>query len=178
MSRIGKKTLEIPRDVSVSVNNNIVNVVGVKGKLDYKIPDQISVLVDQKLVIVSKCGDNKNQNNLWGLTRSLISNMITGVSVGFVKVLEFNGVGYKANLVEDKLVLNLGYSHNIEFKIPDGISLSVKGNKIEVSGISKELVGFVCAKIRMYRKPEPYKGKGVKYLNETIIRKAGKTGSK
>ena len=169
MSRIGRMPIAIPAGVTVSVaDGNVVTVKGSKGTLE-------RTFVDNE-VIVTRPNDQKREKSLHGLTRTLIHNMVVGVSEGFTKTLEVNGVGYRAAKQGSKLTLNLGYSHPIEMEDPEGIETKVDGNKIIVSGISKEKVGQYAAEIREKRKPEPYKGKGIKYDYEVIRRKVGKTG--
>lgn len=178
MSRIGKQPVVIADKVEVTLNGAMVSVKGPKGQLDYTFTDKVNIEKKDKEIIVTPVDESKLSRSLWGTTRSVISNMVVGVSEGFVKGLEFNGVGYKASVSGNTMTLNLGYSHPIEYVLPEGVSASVTKNVIEVSGCNKELVGFAAAKIRSFRPPEPYKGKGVKYTDETIIRKAGKSGGK
>lgn len=179
MSRIGLKPIEIPSGVQLKVEDCRVQVSGQSGNLSYTHSPLLKVNSDGKQVSVSRDGDDKESKSLHGLTRSLIANMITGVSAGFSKELEINGVGYRANLKGKVLELNLGYSHPINYQIPEGISIEVdKQVKVKVKGIDKQKVGQVAAEIRGFRQPEPYKGKGIKYADETIRRKAGKTGKK
>lgn len=178
MSRIGKNPVAIPEKVEVNINGAHVNVKGPLGKLEYVFPNEINLVKEAKEILVSVKDDSNKSRSLWGLSRTLLNNMVVGVTVGFKKGLSFTGVGYKAQVNGKKLVLSLGYSHPIEFDAPEGITIKVTNNVIEVSGCDKELVGFVSAKIRSFRSPEPYKGKGIKYVDETIIRKAGKTGAK
>lgn len=178
MSRIGKNPVVIPDKVEVAVSGATVSVKGPGGKLDYTFTDKVSIKVVDKTVVVEPVGNSKEARSLWGTTRSLINNMVIGTTDGFTKALEFNGVGYKAVAKGDTLTLNLGYSHPINYKLPEGVSAKVAKNVITLSSCNKELVGFVAAKIRSFRPPEPYKGKGVKYVDEVIIRKAGKTGGK
>lgn len=178
MSRIGKLPIEIPNGVTVTVENGVVKAAGSKGELEHVLNDGIAVKVEESKVIVTKTIDDQITAGLFGLTRTLIANMIHGVSEGFKKVLEINGIGYRAAVAGSKLTLNLGYSHPIEYTAPEGIQITVEKNNVIVSGIDKQKVGQVAAEIRSFRKPEPYKGKGVKYQEEVIRRKAGKTGSK
>lgn len=178
MSRIGKQPINIPDKVEIKLNGKQVDVKGPKGQLSYTLNDEIQVNLEGKVLSVSIEKETKKSRAYWGLARTLISNMVTGVTDGFTKGLEFNGVGYKASVSGNKLVLNLGYSHPIEYELPTGIEAKVQKNVIDISGCDKGLVGFVAAKIRSFREPEPYKGKGIKYVDETIIRKAGKTGAK
>lgn len=178
MSRIGKVPVSVPEKVEVKVNGAHVSVKGPNGQLEYTFTDKVTIELKDKEVLVNPIDESKEARSLWGTTRSLIGNMVTGVSVGFTKSLEFNGVGYKATVSGTNLTLNLGYSHPIEYPLPAGVSAKVTKNVIDISGCDKELVGFVAAKVRSFRPPEPYKGKGVKYVDETIIRKAGKSGGK
>ncbi|HEY7751431.1 MAG TPA: 50S ribosomal protein L6 [Ignavibacteriaceae bacterium] len=176
MSRIGKKPVVIPKGVTVSRENGTIKVKGPKGELSRKLHPNIKVEISGEEVIVSRSDDSKYNKALHGLTRALIENMITGVDKTYGKSLEIVGVGYKAELKGKNILLNLGYSHPIYFVPPDGINIDVPApTQINISGIDKELVGLVAAKIRSLRKPEPYKGKGIKYSDERIIRKAGKT---
>ena len=179
MSRIGRLPVEIPAGVTVDVKeNNDVTVKGPKGTLERCFAPQIKIEVNGSEVVVTRPDDKKENKALHGLTRALIHNMVVGVSAGFTKVLEVNGVGYKAQKQGKKLVLSLGYSHPVEMDDPEGVESSVEGNKITVAGISKEKVGQYAAEIRGKRPPEPYKGKGIKYSDEIIRRKVGKTGKK
>lgn len=174
MSRIGKKPIAIPSGVKVALQENNISVQGPKGSLSRDLTDQVDVAVEADQVTVQQNGDG---TALQGLTRTLIANMIEGVTSGFEKVLEITGVGYRAELKGSVLNLALGYSHPIEYPLPEGISAEVeKQTKVTVKGIDKELVGATAAKIRSFRAPEPYKGKGIKYAGERIVRKAGKTG--
>lgn len=177
MSRIGKKPIAIPEKVEVKIAGTTVDVKGPKGQLTYSFNSQVKVEKKDKVVEVTGSNDRIGRS-LWGLTRTIVGNMVTGVSTGFKKELEFNGVGYKAAVTGQTLQLSLGYSHQIDYKLPKGIEVKVNKNVIEVHGADKELVGFVAAEIRAYRPHEPYKGKGLKYVGEKVIRKAGKTGAK
>ena len=179
MSRIGKNPIEIPEKVAVTIDGQSVKVKGAKGELDYVFPEGITLTQQEKKVVVAPVdAHDKKHRSLWGMARTLINNMVIGVNEGFSKKLEFNGVGYKVIVKGDTLQLNLGYSHPIDYKYPKGIEIKVQKNVIELYSCDKELLGFTAAKIRSFRPPEPYKGKGVKYLEERIIRKAGKTGAK
>ena len=179
MSRIGRLPVVIPAGVTVEVKeNNYVVVKGSKGTLERNLPVEMDIKVEDGHVIVTRPNDLKKMKSLHGLTRTLIQNMVTGVNEGYQKVLEVNGVGYRAQKQGKKLVLSLGYSHPVEMEDPEGIETTVDGNKIIVKGISKEKVGQYAAEIREKRKPEPYKGKGIKYADEVIRRKVGKTGKK
>ncbi len=179
MSRIGRKAISIPKGVTVDVNSSRVTVKGAKGELAMDLLPQIGVQVVDGVVSVSRTNDVKESRALHGMTRALLSNMVQGVSTGFERVLEIVGVGYRAQMKGKTLVLNLGYSHPIEFDPPVGIDITTEGpTKIFIRGIDKQVVGQVAANIREFRAPEPYKGKGIRYAGEVIIRKAGKTGSK
>lgn len=177
MSRIGIKPITIPEGVTVSLKDRCVTVKGKNGELTYTFHPNIKVEVQDKTVIVSRENDSKLSRSLHGLDRSLIFNMVEGVTNGFKKVLEVNGVGYRAQKQGKELVLNLGYSHQVKVPEVEGITLSVEGNnKVIVSGADKQKVGQVAAEIREKRPPEPYKGKGIKHENEHIRRKEGKAG--
>ena len=180
MSRIGRLPVAIPAGVTVEVaENNKVTVKGPKGTLERVLPAEMTIKAEGAEVIVTRPNDLKKMKSLHGLTRTLINNMVIGVSNGYEKVLEVNGVGYRAAKSGNKLTLNLGYSHPVEMTDPEGIETVVEGqNKIIVRGISKEKVGQYAAEIRDKRRPEPYKGKGIKYADEVIRRKVGKTGKK
>lgn len=180
MSRIGRMPIAIPAGVTVEVaENNKVTVKGSKGTLERVLPAEMTIKVEDGQIIVERPNDLKRMKSLHGLTRSLLNNMVTGVNAGYQKVLEVNGVGYRAQKQGKKLVLSLGYSHPVEMEDPEGIETVVEGqNKIIVKGINKEAVGQFAAEIRDKRRPEPYKGKGIKYADETIRRKVGKTGKK
>ena len=179
MSRIGRMPVAIPAEVTVEIaEGNVVTVKGPKGTLVRELPHEMDIKIEDGHVIVSRPNDLKRMKSLHGLTRTLIHNMTIGVSEGYTKTLEVNGVGYRAAKAGKKLTLNLGYSHPVEMEDPEGIETKVDGNKIVVSGISKEKVGQYAAEIRDKRRPEPYKGKGIKYADEVIRRKVGKTGKK
>ena len=179
MSRIGRMPVAIPAGVTVEIaEGNKVTVKGPKGTLVRELPHEMEIKIEDGHVIVSRPNDLKRMKSLHGLTRTLIHNMTIGVSEGYTKTLEVNGVGYRAAKAGKKLTLNLGYSHPVEMEDPEGIETKVDGNKIVVSGISKEKVGQYAAEIRDKRRPEPYKGKGIKYADEVIRRKVGKTGKK
>lgn len=180
MSRIGVKPIEIPSGVEVTLGEgNVVTVKGPKGTLTEKFSDELNISKVDNTIVVERPTDNKKHKSLHGLTRTLINNMVVGVSAGFEKKLEVKGVGYRAAKQGKKLVMNLGFSHPVEMEDPEGITTEVPNQlEILVKGIDKQLVGNYAAKIRAWRKPEPYKGKGIKYADEVIIRKEGKTGKK
>ena len=179
MSRIGRLPVVVPAGVTVEVKeNNYVVVKGSKGTLERNLPVEMDIKVEDGHVVVTRPNDLKKMKALHGLTRTLIHNMVVGVSEGYTKELEVNGVGYRAQKQGKKLVLSLGYSHPVEMEDPEGLETTVDGNKITVKGISKEKVGQYAAEIREKRRPEPYKGKGIKYADEVIRRKVGKTGKK
>ena len=179
MSRIGRLPITVPAGVTIDIKDgNTVTVKGPKGELTRTFAPELGISLEDGTLTVTRPNDLKKNKALHGLTRALINKMVIGVSTGFSKVLEVNGVGYKAAKQGNKLVLSLGYSHPVEMIDPEGIESSVEGNKITVSGISKEKVGQYAAEIRTKRPPEPYKGKGIKYSDEIIRRKVGKTGKK
>ena len=180
MSRIGRLPVVVPAGVTVEVKeNNYVVVKGSKGTLERNLPVEMDIKVEDGQVVVTRPNDLKKMKALHGLTRTLIHNMVVGVSEGYQKVLEVNGVGYRAQKQGKKLVLSLGYSHPVEMEDPEGLETVLEGqNKITVKGIDKEKVGQYAAEIRDKRRPEPYKGKGIKYADEVIRRKVGKTGKK
>ena len=176
MSRVGKKPVSIPKGVSVASSGNVIKIKGPKGELEKSIHPNMKIQVAENEVSVMRPDDTKTNKSLHGLTRSLIQNMMTGVSESYKKTLEIVGVGYKAEMKGNNLLLTIGFSHPIYFVPPDQIKIETPTTtQIIISGIDKELVGLVAAKIRSFRKPEPYKGKGLKYSDEHIIRKAGKT---
>jgi len=174
MSRIGKQSIIIPEGVEVKISDHQIGVKGPKGELTQSIPPQIEITLEGKELLVTLRKKTKDSSALWGLLRALIFNMVKGVSEGFEKKLEIEGVGYRASLQDNKLILNLGFSHPVEVAAPEEIEFKVDKNIITISGIDKQLVGQIAAKIRAFRKPEPYKGKGIHYLGEVIRRKAGK----
>ncbi|MCK4744996.1 50S ribosomal protein L6 [Candidatus Parcubacteria bacterium] len=179
MSRIGKQPIEIPAGIEIEINSGFVIAKGAKGELKTAIHPKIKVEKKENQIIVSISNQkDREQRALWGLSRTLIANMIEGLNKGFEKKLEVNGVGYKINLSGQKLILNVGYSHPVEFELPSGINGKVENNTIIISGFDKQLVGETAARIRKIRKPEPYKGKGIKYSDEIIRRKAGKVAAK
>ena len=179
MSRIGRMPVAIPAGVTVEIVNNYMTVKGPKGTLERQLPVEMEIKQEDGNVIVTRPNDLKKMKSLHGLTRTLIANMIHGVTEGYEKKLEVNGVGYKAAKAGKKLTLSLGYSHPVEMEDPEGIETVLEGqNIIIVKGIDKEKVGQFAAEIRDKRRPEPYKGKGIKYADEVIRRKVGKTGKK
>ena len=179
MSRIGRMPIAVPAGVTVEIaENNKVTVKGPKGTLERVLPTEMEITQEGSEIIVKRPNDLKRMKSLHGLTRTFINNMVIGVTEGYTKVLEVNGVGYRAAKQGNKLNLSLGYSHPVEMVDPEGVTTTVDGNKITVSGIDKEKVGQYAAEIREKRAPEPYKGKGIKYADEVIRRKVGKTGKK
>ncbi len=180
MSRIGRLPITIPAGVTVEIaENNKVTVKGPKGTLERELPTEMEIKLDGDTVVVTRPNDLKKMKSLHGLTRTLVNNMVVGVTEGYQKILEVNGVGYRAAKSGSKLTLSLGYSHPVEMTDPEGVETVVEGqNKIVVKGIDKEKVGQYAAEIRDKRRPEPYKGKGIKYADEVIRRKVGKTGKK
>jgi large subunit ribosomal protein L6 len=177
MSRIGKLPITIPAGVNISLSGNEMTVTGPQGTLKQSLHERMIIAVEAEQIVVSRPSDDKTDLALHGLTRSLINNMVIGVTEGFKKNLEINGVGYRAEISGNVLTLSLGYSHPVVYDLPEGISVAVeKQTKLTVSGIDKQLVGSASAKIRSFRAPEPYKGKGIKYSDERILRKAGKAG--
>jgi len=179
MSRIGKKPIEIPKGVEVKIEGNVVTVKGPKGTLTKEFHKDMQILQEDGKILVKRPSDDKEHKALHGLTRSLLANMVSGVVNGYEKALVLEGVGYRASKQGNKLVLNVGFSHPVEIEAPKGIDFEVPAqNKIIVRGIDKELVGITAAKIRSVKEPEPYKGKGIRYENEVVRRKAGKAGGK
>ena len=180
MSRIGRMPIAVPAGVTVDIaENNKVSVKGPKGTLERVLPAEMDIKLEDGHIVVTRPNDLKKMKSLHGLTRSLLANMVHGVTEGYQKVLEVNGVGYRAQKQGKNLILSLGYSHPVEMEDPDGLESVVEGqNKIIVKGIDKEKVGQFAAEIRDKRRPEPYKGKGIKYADEVIRRKVGKTGKK
>lgn len=177
MSRIGKKPIEIPSGVEINIDGTLVSVKGPKGQLTKTFHKEVILRKEDNQLVVERPSDNKLHRSLHGTTRSIISNMVEGVTKGYEKTLELVGVGYRAAKSGNKVTLSVGYSHPVEFVPEEGIELDVPAqNKVVVKGIDKERVGAVAAKIRSIREPEPYKGKGIKYENERIRRKEGKTG--
>ncbi|MES2494169.1 MAG: 50S ribosomal protein L6 [Pseudomonadota bacterium] len=175
MSRIGKKPVAIPGGVTAAIANGVLTVKGPKGALTLRMRDEISYVVEDSSILVKPANDTKQARAFWGMQRTLVENLVTGVSEGYIKVLEITGVGYRANVQGKNLKLQLGYSHDVDFAVPEGIEIKTPDNTtVEISGIDKQKVGQVAAEIRRWRKPEPYKGKGIKYRGEYIFRKEGK----
>jgi len=179
MSRVGKKPIQVPDKTKISYRDKAITVVGEKGSLTRIIHPDIDLKIEGGFINVSTLSDDRPGRALQGLTRSLVNNMITGVNKGFERILEINGIGYRAELKGKSIVFNLGFSHPVVFDLPDGISAAVEKNTVvKLSGIDKEKLGLAAASIRKLKPPEPYKGKGIKYSEERIQRKAGKTGTK
>ena len=179
MSRIGRKPITLPKGVEVKIEDTDVMIKGAKGSLRFGVLPQISVEMKEGQIHVHRANDEKRNRAAHGMTRAILNNMVTGVSQGFERVLEIIGVGYRAQIQGKNLVMSLGFSHPVEVAPPAGIELAVDGpTKIIIRGIDKQLVGQVAANIRGYRPPEPYKGKGIRYADEFVIRKAGKAGGK
>ncbi len=181
MSRIGNLPIPVPGEVTIEIKAGLVTVKSSKGELSEKIDTRITVKQEGETIVLTRSDETKESKSLHGLSRSLIANMIEGLTKGYSKELEIQGVGYRANLSGKKLTLSLGFSHPIEYTAPDGVDIEIdKENKnlLKISGISKQKVGQTAAEIRSYKKPEPYKGKGIRYVGEHIIRKAGKAAAK
>ncbi len=175
MSRIGKKPVTIPSGVTADIANGVITVKGPKGTLTLSMREEISYTVDGNAIIVKPANDTKAARAFWGMQRTLVDNLVTGVTEGYTKTLQITGVGYRAAAQGTNLKLQLGYSHDVDFAIPDGIEIKTPDNTtVLISGIDKQKVGQVAAEIRRWRKPEPYKGKGIKYAGEFIFRKEGK----
>ena len=175
MSRIGKKSVELPSGVTATINGQAIEVKGPKGARSFTATDDVSIAQEDNAITVTPRGSSKRARQQWGMSRSQIANCVTGVTDGFKKNLEINGVGYRAQMQGNKLVLNLGLSHDVNFEVPAGVTVTCpKNTEIVVEGIDQQLVGQVAANIREWRKPEPYKGKGIKYADEYIFRKEGK----
>ncbi|HFQ88929.1 MAG TPA: 50S ribosomal protein L6 [Desulfobulbus sp.] len=178
MSRIGKQPIPVPAGVKVEINGTHVKVTGPRGTLERDIRPEIELKMEGDQVIASPRGTSKRVYAFWGMTRTLVNNMVTGVDKGFKKQLVVEGVGYRVSVSKSTLTLNVGYSNPVEFILPDGIAAEVdKDNTITIEGMDKELVGMTAARIRDVRKPEPYKGKGIRYVDEHIVRKVGKAGA-
>jgi large subunit ribosomal protein L6 len=179
MSRLGKLPIKIAEGTQVKIEDNFIIVKGPKGELKQELSDLVNIeILDSEIKISVGDENNKKQKSFWGLYWSLINNMVIGVTDGFEKKLEANGVGYRVAIAGKKLTLNVGYSHPVDFTLPEGVDGAVEGNVITISGASKQLVGEMAAQIRKIRKPEPYKGKGIKYVDEIIRRKEGKAATK
>ncbi len=175
MSRIGKRPVELPSGVEASVSGQTVTVKGPKGQRAFTATDDVSITVDGNVVMIEPRGKSKRARQQWGMSRTMVANLVTGVTDGFKKELELTGVGYRAQAQGNKLTLNLGYSHDVIFDVPEGVSVTTpKQTEVVVEGIDQQLVGQVAANIREWRSPEPYKGKGIKYKGEYIFRKEGK----
>lgn len=180
MSRIGKKPVNVPSGVNVKLEGRVIGIKGPKGETSWNFPEAVNVSLEKDKIIVGRAGDSKSDRSLHGLTRSLISNMVTGVSHGYQKVLEITGVGYRAQVQGSKIMLALGYSHPVEFQLPAGISATVdqKQTTITLTGIDKQKLGQTAADIKTLRHPDAYKGKGIRYAGERIKLKVGKAGKK
>lgn len=178
MSRVGKKPVTIPEKVKIQYKDRIITVTGEKGSLTSTVHPAIDLAIDDKIIQVTMEKETRSNMALQGMVRSIVDNMLMGVSKGFEKSLEINGLGYRAEVKGNSIVFNLGYSHPIDFKLPEGVAASVEKSTVKLSGIDKQLIGQTAATIRKLRPPEPYKGKGIKYAAEKIQRKAGKTGTK
>lgn len=177
MSRIGKQPVPVPKGVTITIDGQKVTVKGAKGELSRELPPEIAFVQEGEEIVVTRRNESRNARQRHGLVRTLIANMVEGVSNGYQKKLEIQGVGYRASLQGQKLVMALGYSHPVEFEPPEGIQFAVEGNtNVTVTGIDKEIVGNTAARVRAARPPEPYKGKGVRYAGEQVRRKAGKAG--
>ncbi|MEW6267099.1 MAG: 50S ribosomal protein L6 [Thermodesulfobacteriota bacterium] len=179
MSRIGKKPIPVPKEVTITWQAPLLTVKGPKGVLRRSLHSRVRLELESSVVTISPADQSRQARALWGLTRTLVANMVTGVSEGFTRVLEVVGVGYRAEAQERSLRLALGFSHPVDFTLPEGISATVdKQNRITLTGADKELLGLTAARLRELRRPEPYKGKGIKYAEEVIQRKVGKAGAK
>ena len=178
MSRIGRKPLELPKGVTVSITSDAISAKGPKGSLSVKKHEAVEVTQDGGNLVFTRKGNLGDQRAAHGLIRALVANALTGVTKGFERQLEINGVGYKAEVKGAVILLSLGFSHPVEFKLPDGVAAKVDKNLLILSGIDRQALGAAAANIRSFRPPEPYKGKGIKYVEETVVRKAGKTAGK
>ncbi|OGL47738.1 MAG: 50S ribosomal protein L6 [Candidatus Schekmanbacteria bacterium RBG_13_48_7] len=176
MSRIGKLPIPIPKGIEIKIGKEEITVNGKNGMLSQKLHSEVQVVIESNTVKIIRNGNRQHQRALHGLYRSLINNMVIGVSTGFKKSLEINGIGYRANVQGSNLVLNLGYSHPINFEIPKGIKIEIEKSTIHVTGADKQMVGKIAADIRRFRPVEPYKHKGIKYVGEYVRKKVGKTG--
>ncbi|MGD9158166.1 MAG: 50S ribosomal protein L6 [Desulfobacteraceae bacterium] len=178
MSRIGKMPIEIPKDVKVDIKDDLISVKGPKGELKRTINPKVHLNIENDQILITVDDDSKESKSCHGLFRALVANMVKGVSQGFERILEIVGVGYRGEVSGRTATFHLGYSHPVVFELPEGIEASIDKSKITLNGIDKELLGRTAAKIRSFRKPEPYKGKGIKYADEFIKRKAGKSGAR
>ena len=179
MSRIGRQPIPIPDGVTVEIEGTHVAVAGPRGRLERTLPEEMNIVREDGTLLVERPSEAKRHKALHGLTRSLLANMVTGVTNGFEKRLEIQGVGYRAQPAPNGIVLNVGFSHQVNFPAPEGVTLTLEGtNRIIVAGTNKEVVGETAARIRRVRPPEPYKGKGIRYADEVVRRKAGKAGGK
>ncbi|MBN2233474.1 MAG: 50S ribosomal protein L6 [Deltaproteobacteria bacterium] len=176
MSRIGKKPVVLPAGVEARLDQGVLHVKGPKGTLQQQVVERVEVQIDDREIVIRRSGDDRRSRSFHGLMRSLVNNMVTGVSTGFTRILEVNGVGYRAEVSGSLLKMSLGFSHPIECPVPEALTVTVERDKIMVHGSDKQQVGALAAKIRGYRPVEPYKGKGIKYADEQVIRKAGKAG--
>jgi len=175
MSRIGKKPVDLPSGVSASMSGQTIEVKGPNGTRSFTATDDVTITVDEDVVKIDPRGSSKRARQQWGMSRTMVQNLVTGVTTGFKKELEINGVGYRAQIQGDILKLQLGYSHDVEYKVPAGVTVTApKLTQVIIEGIDEQQVGQVAANIRAWRKPEPYKGKGIKYVDEYIFRKEGK----
>ncbi len=177
MSRVGRKIIPLPKGVQLTVKDRALAVKGPKGELKRELPPHVTVASDASGITVAREGDSKDARSCHGLARALINNMVLGVTTGFERKLEVNGVGYRFEVAGEKLTMALGFSHPVVFQLPKGVSAKVDKNTLTLAGIDRELVGQTAAKVRSFKPPEPYKGKGIKYVEETIKRKVGKTGA-
>jgi large subunit ribosomal protein L6 len=177
MSRIGRKVIPLPKGVTVTVKDGFMAVKGPKGELKKALPAHVTVKVEGSEINIARDNDSQESRAFHGLARALLANMVSGVATGFERKLEVNGVGYKFEVAGDKLTMALGYSHPVVYPLPKGVTAKVDKNTLILAGVDKELLGQTAAKVRSFRAPEPYKGKGVKYVEETIKRKVGKTGA-
>jgi large subunit ribosomal protein L6 len=177
MSRVGRKIIPLPKGVQITVKDGNLAVKGPKGELKRQLPPHVSIATDASGATVSRDSDSKEARSCHGLARALVNNMVLGVTSGFERKLEVNGVGYRFEVAGDKLTMALGFSHPVVFQLPKGVAAKVDKNTLILSGIDREVLGQTAAKVRSFKPPEPYKGKGIKYVEETIKRKVGKTGA-